>query len=273
MEHRTIAVYVNQSEASKRRVLIACEIASRMNAILMGMSCEYISASAFADGAVSNRLLKLECDRVSAVLAEREKTFRSQVGKKNAHVKWRQNNDYPLRSTLDQLRAADLFVIGSDAASSLEHRLNPATVLMQAGRPILYIPDQVASAALKNVVVGWKDAREARRALLDAVPYLQMAKNVLLVGICEDTQAKSEVLEAISDVACYLSSRGVGCELKVVSSAKRSAGDEIIAVAKDFQADVIVAGAYGRSQVGEWIFGGVTETLLDKSPIACLLSH
>jgi nucleotide-binding universal stress UspA family protein len=37
--------------------------------------------------------------------------------------------------------------------------------------------------------------------------------------------------------------------------------------------DLIVAGAYGHTRLGEWIFGGVTRALLRESPICCLFSH
>ena len=37
--------------------------------------------------------------------------------------------------------------------------------------------------------------------------------------------------------------------------------------------DLIVAGGYGHTRLGEWIFGGVTHDLLTRSPVCCLLSH
>jgi nucleotide-binding universal stress UspA family protein len=38
-------------------------------------------------------------------------------------------------------------------------------------------------------------------------------------------------------------------------------------------ADLLVAGAYGHSRLGEWIFGGVTRDILASSPLCCLMSH
>jgi nucleotide-binding universal stress UspA family protein len=48
-------------------------------------------------------------------------------------------------------------------------------------------------------------------------------------------------------------------------AAKRQAEQE--------KADLIVAGGYGHSRLGEWIFGGVTRELLAGSPVCCMLSH
>jgi nucleotide-binding universal stress UspA family protein len=38
-------------------------------------------------------------------------------------------------------------------------------------------------------------------------------------------------------------------------------------------AALIVAGSYGRSRLGEWVFGGMTRDLLASSPLCYLMSH
>jgi nucleotide-binding universal stress UspA family protein len=54
---------------------------------------------------------------------------------------------------------------------------------------------------------------------------------------------------------------------------ERSVCGEILRFAKDEKADLIVAGGYGRSRLGEWMFGGVTRDLVADSPLCCLFSH
>ena len=49
--------------------------------------------------------------------------------------------------------------------------------------------------------------------------------------------------------------------------------DALLRAIEDENIDLIVAGAYGHSRLGEWVFGGVTRELLAESPICCLLSH
>ena len=43
--------------------------------------------------------------------------------------------------------------------------------------------------------------------------------------------------------------------------------------AGQFEADLIVSGAFDYSRLREWFFGGVTRNLLDRSPVCCLMSH
>ena len=60
---------------------------------------------------------------------------------------------------------------------------------------------------------------------------------------------------------------------KVYLRSKTPIATELIRVAAEECADLIVAGGYGRSRLGEWMFGGVTSGLLAESQICCLFSH
>jgi len=40
-----------------------------------------------------------------------------------------------------------------------------------------------------------------------------------------------------------------------------------------FRADLVVVGAYGRSQLTEWVFGGVTRTFLHEAQLPVLMSR
>src|SRR5262249_57469969 len=80
--------------------------------------------------------------------------------------------------------AADLVIVGPrhPASSAL---VDPGVILLRAGRPVLVVPDIVAPRGFRRIVVAWKDTRECRRAVRDAIPFLQQANAVLLVEIGE----------------------------------------------------------------------------------------
>jgi len=42
---------------------------------------------------------------------------------------------------------------------------------------------------------------------------------------------------------------------------------------QDENIDLIVAGAWGHSRLGEWAYGGVTHDLMAESKVCCLFSH
>jgi nucleotide-binding universal stress UspA family protein len=244
-----------------------------MDAKLSGIGCEYISAMAFANGPVSNRLLRIEYERVERELAKRERRFVELASGKMRKLEWRASSDYSLKAFADQLRAIDLLILGPNSKVSAESHFNPATIILQAGRPVLFVPDDGKNVRLQKILIAWKDSRESRRALADSLPYLKKAKNILLLGIQEDEQSKAHIKDTLSDVSHYLAHHGIACKIKAVQPAKKTAAEQILSHAKKFKPDLIVAGAYGRSRIGEWVFGDVTKTLVDKSLCACLFSH
>src|SRR5262249_42115779 len=129
-----------------------------------------------------------------------------------------------------------------------------------------------AALPLRRVVVAWKDTRECRRAVRDALPFLQQAKEGLLVEIRED-DSQSQAKKNLADVSAYLVREQVVVAAAVLCRPPRPVAAELLHVVKEEKADLIVAGGYGHSRLGEWIFGGVTRELLSASPVCCLLSH
>ncbi|MEI9924279.1 MAG: universal stress protein [Bradyrhizobium sp.] len=124
---------------------------------------------------------------------------------------------------------------------------------------------------LERVVIGWKDTRETRRAVFDALPLLKRAAHVAVVEICaeEDIAAARTRVE---DVVGWLKWHGIAAE----SHPSRSTGDDaslLHAIAQEQGANMVVAGAYGHSRVREWVLGGMTRDLLLSGKNFSLLSH
>ncbi len=79
----------------------------------------------------------------------------------------------------------------------------------------------------------------------------------MIVEVCEPG-SETESLRSVEDVAGHLCRHGVSVDAKAFLRNERSVADELLRFAKDGNADLIVAGAYGHSRLGEWMFGGVT---------------
>ena len=144
--------------------------------------------------------------------------------------------------------------------------------MLNMGRPVLTVPPGVEAVLAERVVVAWKDAREARRAVREALPLLRQAKEVVVIE-ATDEGAESPAQRRVEDVSAYLTRHGVTVAATCVEPIRTTAATQLIEAARTRQADLIVAGAYGHSRLGEWIFGGVTRELLGSSPICCLFSH
>ncbi len=186
---------------------------------------------------------------------------------------WRPVIDFPVDAVAREARSADLIVIGpSPRTGDAYVSLDPGEAILRLGRPALFVPGNVSVLRAEHVVIAWKDVREARSAVQDALPLLHEAARVTVAEICEAgdeerTQAR------LDDVAAYLAQHGIKGGPRVILHREGFDADQLITLAQEEGADLLVTGAYGHSRLGEWVFGGVTRDLLAHSPICCLMSH
>ena len=121
------------------------------------------------------------------------------------------------------------------------------------------------------MVVAWDFSRPAARAVADALPILEKAKQVRVVTVTNekiiDTKRSGE------ELAKYLSRHGVQVVLDNVDAAGQRIGNVLEAYAASRNADLIVMGAYGHSRVRDFILGGATKSMLSRPPIPIFLSH
>jgi nucleotide-binding universal stress UspA family protein len=209
---------------------------------------------------------------VSARLDEMGRRFQAK-GQHLKQVEWRAALELPYELVWREARAADLIIAGTRHSGGAVHELvDPGAILLRAGRPILVAPATVGSPRLRRIVVAWKDTRECRRAVRDALPFLHQAEDVLIVGI-DEGQSDNPAKGSLSDVAEYLRRHRVVAPRQLWQRARGPVGAELLHLVRDERADLIVAGGYGHSRLGEWIFGGVTHELLTSTPVCCMLSH
>lgn len=270
----SVMVHVDFDRRSDSRIRIAAEIANRFGAVLVGVAGwlpsrergGWLAAELEPDDDRLGRI-SVELDR----LAER---FRSVAHRTVGNMEWRKGFHFPREVIAAEARAADLVVIGSHpVAEDAYHAFDPGTVLLNAGRPVLVVPDGLGEAYPgQRALVAWKDTREARHAVQSAVPYLRMAKHIALVEVAESVLA-SAARERLDDVEKYLLRHGIAVNTKAVLHPHGSISDQLKSEARKEGADLIVAGAYGHTRLGEWVFGGVTRGLLQKSDVCCLFSN
>ena len=134
---------------------------------------------------------------------------------------------------------------------------------MRAGRPILIVPPGASGLKLTRSLVCWKDSREARRAVADALPILKASKGVDVVELAREHEMEA-ARRRVADVGEWLARHGVEANC-LASPLKGAEAAGLAEIAKDLEADLIVAGAFGHSRLRDWAFGGVTQDLLLQS--------
>ena len=217
-----------------------------------------------------NLSLSLSLDSASEELQDVGAIFRQGAGSFE-RVSVRTGVEEPSVFLLRQARTADLLVVGRQDRrdpSDWRFAINPGDIVLQAGRPVLVTPPGADHLSAQQVVVAWKDTREARRAVWDALPFPRKAKEVVICAVGDDARHASAW-----DVQEHLCRHGVATEVLGLQRREATVGDELIQAAERVGADLIVSGAYGHSRMREWVFGGVTCDLLEHAPMCCLMTH
>jgi nucleotide-binding universal stress UspA family protein len=186
-------------------------------------------------------------------------------------TEWREALDNPNHALVATSRSADLIVTSASQGASTGdsyRAVDPGSLVLRAGRPLLITAGGAEQAPTGRIVVAWKDTREARRAVADAVPLMAMADDVIVVTV--DSEHGDRTRAGINDVATFLATHGIKARTEVLKADDES--NELIDFLGSANADLIVSGAYGHSRIREWVFGGVTRSLLDNSRLCRFMS-
>lgn len=146
--------------------------------------------------------------------------------------------------------------------------------LLHRTRTPLFVPGTKTATAdpTGTAIIAWDGSYEAANAVRAAVGLLKLASDVRIVQVAEpdkDLLPSTRLCE-------YLSRHGIHADLR--SEPPRGAkGEEIapilLAHAEAAGAAYLVMGGYNHSRIGEYLFGGVTRTLLADCPVPLLIAH
>lgn len=274
MEIRTILVNLDVDSFSPSLVKCAGNLAKRFDAHLIGLSAAEPSPALMGiEGAVATvEFYEQEREEIETRLRAVENEFRSMIPA-GVETSWRSYVESPNQSVASTARCADLIVTGSHLGSVSQNYLRMLDVgelVLTAGRPILVAGSGTTEVKAEKIVVGWKDTKEARRALADAMPFLKAASDVVVVTINEGDLGAEKA--SLADVLGWLRRHDVRVRGDVYP-VKDGPADSLEATARLLEADLVVTGGYGHSRFREWLFGGMTRDLLAAQTINRFMSN
>lgn len=208
-----------------------------------------------------------------SLLADAEKQFRYAAKQRAREIEWRSAMARPEDYVACEARASDLVITGANHAGELMDQfasLDPGDLVMQAGWPVIVVPSEVERLRLKCAMVAWKDTREARRAVSDALPLLQKVQEVVVVEVIQDQTFRPAAHRQLDDVIAWLGRHGISAVGRAFDFSEKEKPLEKL---WQYGADFLVAGAYGRAPFREWVFGGFTQGVLRSSRQCSFLAH
>ena len=225
-------------------------------------------------GPVPGQLMAALDDRIEDAQNRSKAGFDEAAARHGIDGEWRVDTGDPASRIGIHARYADLAVMsqGDEDDRSNDPEL-PTAVASMTGRPVLIVPRAGRFADVgKRVLVCWNASREATRAVTDSLPILRLADQVTVLAVNPDEgEGHGEVPGA--DMSHYLARHGVRAEANRTYAESIDVADAILSRAADLSCDLIVMGAYGHSRTREWIFGGVTRSIMRTMTRPVLISH
>ena len=124
----------------------------------------------------------------------------------------------------------------------------------------------------QSVAIAWDGSREAARAIYAGAPLIAAANKVRILQSERGLEYRDRRAASIDRLFDWLSVRGKRSDMINIDQFDGNIGERLLQGAQGV--DLLVAGAYGHSRLREFVFGGVTRTLLAATDgPAMLLAH
>lgn len=281
MSIKNILVHVDGTERSARTVETACTVAKGFGARLTGFFVmpDVTVAAAVTDGAMANSQLIVDMQDAAEKRADdAEAIFREETGRQAIDGDWFRA-DAPMSGARSAAAAtafySDLVIAGQYGESS-GSPTDPGLaedLVIDSGRPLLLVPESAGADEGKRILIGWKESREAAKAVHDALPFLSKADSVAIAMVTEQGDAPEDDISG-TRIAKLLADHGVNAEIQTVAAkTDESTSEALFNHARTWDADMLVAGAYSHSRLREGIFGGVSKSIFSSAPLPVLLSN
>ncbi|WP_419731285.1 universal stress protein [Lichenicola sp.] len=142
--------------------------------------------------------------------------------------------------------------------------------LLLSRRPVLLMPPEGGLPFGRTIAIGWKDGEPAHHAVASAAPLLERASQLVLIRIGhrpgDDRDALPAMLARVADTVPIR-------EISERLSDDEAVGKQLLRLAHEAGADLLVMGGTARGSMAEMLLGGATGTVLDIADIPVLMQH
>ena len=172
-------------------------------------------------------------------------------------------------------RFADLVLLEQPygAGTTTEDVAVLEAALFEAAVPVLVTPRGKSLDRIPDrPMIAWNESAEALRATRLGVPLLASAASVN-IAIIDPPSHGPERSDPGGQLSQMISRHGARVEVSVLAKSMPKVSDVLNRHVKDWNADLVLMGAYGHSRFREAILGGATRNMLEQSEVPVLMAH
>lgn len=259
---RSILVYADRSPAMAARLETALALArasgGHVTVLVDTPITRYVSMDPMGGSYIASSAMQqaLADDDAHAAAVE------TQLASEGVPFDVARSEAEPVEALAAAGRLADVVIVSRSTGLAGELALASRT-------PVLVLPDDKAlPVPPAKASIAWDGGNEAAMALRGAVPLLARCASVEVLTVAEKPGGAPA-----TDALRYLAQHGVKAQPQELARAGSTEETLAAAVARS-GSELLVMGAYGRSRMREFLFGGVTLHFLQaKGGPALLMAH
>ena len=281
MPYKSLLTVATSPEGLLTTVTAAAQIANRMDAHLdglaLGVDQTQVGYSYVGSGAV---VIAAAMDRAESEARKAEAALNAALGAQPPTLRSSVESVVTQLGALTDVvgtraRYSDLVILPlayGPGRSVIDEAVTEAA-LFEGMSPVLVVPPSgMKSAEPKRVMLAWNQSREAMVAARRAMPFLRRAESVQIVVVDPPTHGPER--SDPGGLLCQLLVRhGIKAEVSVLAKTLPRISEVLSRQARDFDAGLLVMGAYGHSRFREAILGGATRDMLESAEIPVFLAH
>jgi len=269
MTYPTVVVDASPAPSVRQTLDAARKFADVFGSALDVVSCAWPNTSLLAEALGSGNVASAQWQtRVMEEALETTRGLGEQIMQgSQLQLTWCSSVAEPVRVLCEHLFTADLAITGPGDPGPF-CSADPTNLALRSGAPVLRLGREPSDMRFEHVLIAWKDCREARRAVHDALPILQRAERVWVVGVGDEVT--SDRLEAVRR---HLGGHRVVAEPVHLARPDDGVCAQLLRQANTEGCDLIVSGAYGRNRHSERILGGVTRELHADDQMSWFFAH
>lgn len=276
---KDILVLCDSNDSNDYRVETALSYAKSFEAHITGMHMIPFPVIPIYGGMYPDASLytaAAQIDKANEHAEELEKSFTSIANNYEVPYEWKTIEGLDINFVIENARYADLVVAPaaySHYSVETSHHLCEY-FSSELGRPLLITPDLKKIFNLpKRVIIAWDESHEAARAVHDALPVLKHAESVQIVSVSKNDKNEKENMIRGEQLQRHLHHHNINCEVFSPDKSSKGTGYTIYESALEYNAELIVMGAYGHSKFKEIILGSTTKYLIENSTLPLFVSN
>lgn len=273
---KTILVYLQNEETADQRIGAALSIARATSAHVTCLQVNPVEAYAAFDGFSSAFIMSNVMKSIDEEAGQLRERIEGELSGTEVSWDYIQRTGSVAMEIASHAALADLVIAGREPSIDLGgSAISLLGDLLQTLRTPLFLPGAARVDPRGPALIAWDGSYEAANAVRASLGLLKLASSVHVLHMT----ARQDVTGASpgTRLVDYLSRQGIHAEL-IVETLPGAANDDNVAAglmsrANSLGAAYLVMGGYGHSRLREFLFGGVTRTMLGDSTLAVAIAR